>query len=113
MPFASIPAAQPTTRRDKRLIIGAVAAVLVVLAAVGIWSIVRPGSYDGSRNGCITVNLPSSTGGALIHQCGSAARATCAQAFTNDDRISQLIRPQCRLAGLGLAGLAPTAPTPG
>jgi type II secretory pathway component PulM len=107
MPFASIPAAQPTTRRDKRLIIGAVAAVVLVLVAVGIWSLVRPGSYGASRNGCITVNLPSSTGGSLIHQCGSNARATCAQAFTNDARVSQFIRPQCRLAGLGPAAPAP------
>jgi hypothetical protein len=100
MPFASIPKAEPTTNRDKRLIFGAIAGVLAVLLAVGIYSALRPGSYDGSRNGCITVNVPSSMGGSLIHQCGADARATCKHAFASSDKISALIRPQCKLAGL-------------
>lgn len=101
MPFASIPAREPASRRDKRLIVGIVGVVVAVLVAVGIWSAVRPGSYGGSRDGCITVNVPSSMGGSLIHQCGATARATCQRAFASNDKISGLTRPQCRLAGLG------------
>lgn len=101
MPFASQPSAEPVTRRDRRRIIVAAAALLVVLAAVGIWAAVKPGSYGSSSNGCITVTLPSTTGGALIHQCGAAARATCHHAFASTGKVSALIRPQCRLAGLG------------
>ncbi len=89
------------TGRDKRRVVIVVAALLVVLAGIGIWAAVRPGSYGASRNGCITVTLPSTTGGALLHQCGGAARATCRQAFTSSGRVAALTRPQCRLAGLG------------
>lgn len=101
MPFASQPRAEPVTGRDRRRIIVVAVAVLAVLAGVGIWAAVKPGSYGASRNGCITVTLPSTTGGALIHQCGPAAKATCRHAFTTAGKIAALTRPQCRLAGLG------------
>ena len=100
MPFAHIPVAEQATGRDKRRIVAVVAAIGLILAAVTIWATVRPGAYDGSRNGCITVNLPSSMGGSLMHQCGSAARVTCQRAYTGTDEISRLTRPQCRLAGI-------------
>ena len=44
--------------------------VLVIFAAVGLWSGLHRGSYDQSRNGCINLSLVSSTGGAVIHACG-------------------------------------------
>ena len=100
MPFASQPRAEPATGRDRRRILVAAAALLVVLAGVGIWAAVKPGSYGASRNGCITVTLPSTTGGALIHQCGAEAKATCRHAFASTGKIAALTRPQCRLAGL-------------
>jgi hypothetical protein len=100
MPFATQPPAEQMTGRDRRLILAAIAVLVVVLAAVGIWAAVRPGSYGSSRNGCITVTLPSSTGGALIHDCGASARTTCQRAFAGHDQVSLLTRPQCRLAGL-------------
>jgi hypothetical protein len=108
MPFAAMPQAEPVTSRDKRLILVAIAVIVLVLAGVGIWAAVKPGAYGKSAHGCITVTLPSSTGGALIHQCGPAARATCRHAFTSKGKIAALTRPQCRLAGL--AGLAAAAP---
>jgi hypothetical protein len=101
MPFARQPAAEPVTRNDRRRVLIVAAAVVVVLAAVGIWAAVRPGAYGGSRAGCVTVTMPSSTGGALIHQCGAGARTLCRHAFASTDRVSRLTRPQCRLAGLG------------
>jgi len=101
MPFASQPRAEAVTSRDRRRILVAAAALLVVLAGVGIWAAVKPGSYGASRNGCITVTLPSTTGGALIHQCGAAAKTTCRHAFAATGKVAALTRPQCRLAGLG------------
>jgi hypothetical protein len=101
MPFATQPQAEPVTGRDKRRIVIVVAALIVVLAGVGIWAVIQPGSYGASKNGCITVTLPSTTGGALLHQCGSAARATCRHAFVSGGKEAALTRPQCRLAGLG------------
>jgi hypothetical protein len=100
VPFASIPAAEQVSRRDKRRTLAVVAGIVLVLAAVAVWAAVKPGSYDVSRNGCITVNLPSSMGGSLLHQCGNAARATCQRAYASADEASRLTRPQCRLAGI-------------
>jgi hypothetical protein len=100
MPFASTPPAEQVTGRDKRRIAAVVAAVLLVMAAVAVWAAVRPGSYGSSKDGCITVTVPSSTGGGLLHQCGQSAKATCQRAFTATDKISVLTRPQCRLAGI-------------
>ena len=100
MPFASMPPAEQVTGRDKRKIAAVVVAILLVLAAVAVWATVRPGSYGSSKDGCITVTVPSSTGGGLLHQCGQAAKTTCQRAFTGTDKISILTRPQCRLAGI-------------
>ena len=100
MPFAHIPAAEQATGRDKRRIAAVIAAIGLVIAAVAIWAAVRPGAYDVSRDGCITVNLPSSMGGSLVHQCGAAARTACQRAYAGSDEVSRLTRPQCRLAGI-------------
>ena len=110
MPFASIPPAEPVTRGDRRKILTVVVVIVAVLAGIGIWAAVRPGAYDASRNGCITVNLPSSMGGSLVHQCGSRARALCADAYAGTGVAPRLYRPQCRLAGISPpAGSAPLA----
>jgi predicted small integral membrane protein len=100
MPFARQPAAEPVTSRDKRKIAAAVAAIALVLAAIAVWAAVRPGTYGSSRDGCITVTMPSSTGGALIHQCGASARALCKRAYAGTGKEAMLTRPQCRLAGI-------------
>jgi hypothetical protein len=105
------PPAEPLTRRDKRGIAIVAVLVLAVFAAVGIWAAVRPGGYGQSRDGCVTVTAPSSTGGGLLHACGASARAMCRSAFAQHDELSLLTRQQCRLAGLGPASApAPTGP---
>jgi len=100
MPFASQPPAEPVTVRDKRRILLVCGLVAAVLVAVGIWAAVRPGAYGSSGNGCVTVSMPSSTGGALLHECGQAAKTMCQRAFGASDKVSLLTRPQCRLAGI-------------
>jgi hypothetical protein len=111
MPFATIPEAQPATRRDRRLIAAAGVIVLAIFAGVAIWAAVRPGSYGASRNGCITVSVPSTTGGALLHGCGSKAAAMCRNAYADLGTAPQLTRQQCRIAGITPAGRR--APSPG
>jgi hypothetical protein len=100
MPFAVQPQAEPITGREKRRLIAGLIVLVIVLAGVGIWAAARPGGYGASKNGCITVTLPSTTGGALMHQCGAEARATCKRAFAATGKVAALTRPQCRLAGL-------------
>ena len=65
--------------RQKRVmgIIGL--ALLVILGGVGIWAATGSGSY-GRSGGCINVNAPSSTGGAIMHACSAGARSICATA---------------------------------
>ena len=106
------PKAEALTRRDKRglAIVGGL--VLAVSAGVGIWTAVRPGPYGPSHDGCVTITAASSTGGALVHACGSSAVAMCRAAFSHDDKLSLLTRPQCRLAGLGPAAAPKAAATP-
>jgi hypothetical protein len=85
----------------------AVIGVLIVLAlaALGIWSALAPDSYSSSGHGCVNVTVPSSTGGATLHYCGSEARSFCQASFRSQDKLSLRARPQCVLAGL--------APSPG
>jgi hypothetical protein len=106
MPFASQPAAEQATPRDKRRIALVGAVVLLIIAAIAVWAAVRPGSYGSSRDGCITVPVPNTMGGSVIHQCGGGAKSTCKRAYASTDKISQLTRPQCRLAGLTAANTA-------
>lgn len=87
-------------RRDKRVVAVAVAVLVLLLAGAGAWAVIRPGSYGQSRSGCVTVMFPSTTGGALVHQCGASARTLCRNAFSHTDRFSLLARPECREAGL-------------
>ena len=65
---------QSLSRRGKWIIGVICAGALVIFAAVGVWSGLHQGSYDQSRNGCINLSVVSSTGGAVIHACGSKAR---------------------------------------
>ena len=94
---------QSLSRRGK-WVMGTIGVVLVAaLAGVGVWSVVGKNSYGPSRDGCVTVNVVSSMGGAVSHACGAMARALCKSAFAHDDSLSRQTRTQCRLAGLAPA----------
>jgi hypothetical protein len=107
------PRPEPLTRRDKRWLAVAGGLVLAALAGVGIWTAVSPGQYGPSKDGCVTVTAASSTGGAVLHECGARAVAMCQAAFRHDDPLSLLTRPQCRLAGLGPAPAPSATPSGG
>ncbi len=88
------------TPRAKRIVYLVVAVVVAVGVAVGVWSAVSHDAYATSANGCVSVLIPSSTGGGRLHYCGAQAQAFCRGAFANSDSVSLAARPQCDLAGL-------------
>ena len=100
------PSAGRLSPRQKRAF--AIVGVLIVLlfAGLGTWAALASDSYSSSGHGCVNVTVPSSTGGATLHYCGSAARSFCQASFRSQDQISLRARPQCVLAGLAPASTA-------
>lgn len=90
----------PLSHRQKRVLAVAGALLIAVIAGASTWAVIHPGSYDRSRSGCVSVNLPSSTGGAIAHACGPAARALCHDAYARHDQNALAIQRQCQLAGI-------------
>jgi hypothetical protein len=100
MPLLTQPPPTRAQPGDKRRLAALAAGAALVLGGVAAWTAVHPGSYGQSRAGCVTVTIPSSTGGALLHECGAGARMLCRHAFGHDGKLELLIRPACRQAGL-------------
>lgn len=95
------PRAVELTRRQKRgfAIVGIV--VVLVFAGLAVWGSLVHDSDATSAHGCVSVTVPSSTGGSTFHYCGAQARSFCESAYKNQDQVSLRARPQCVLAGLG------------
>jgi len=100
--MGSAPGQAAQRGRPRRRLTIIAAGLLAAAAACGLiaWAIANPGAYGQSRDGCVTVSVPSSTGGALEHGCGRTARAMCQAAFANHDKLALATREQCRLAGI-------------
>jgi hypothetical protein len=94
---------QSLSPRGKWVLVMIGVVLVAVLAGVGVWSVTSPSGYGPSRDGCVTLNVVSSMGGAVSHACGGKARALCKSAFSHNDKLSRLTRTQCRLAGLAPA----------
>jgi hypothetical protein len=101
MPLLTPYSDTPPEKGGKRRLAVIGAGVAVLVAGAGLWAAADPGSYERSGSGCLTVTFPSTTGGALIHECGARARELCRHAFGHGDRMSLLERPACRHAALG------------
>jgi hypothetical protein len=92
--------------RGKRIVLAVVAVLAAAGVAIGVWSAVSHDTYATSANGCVSVTVPSTTGGGTIHYCGTQAVTFCRGAFANSDAVSLAARPQCVLAGLTKAKVA-------
>jgi hypothetical protein len=88
------------SRRGKWTVFSVLGVVGAAAISLGIWSAVGNDPYATSANGCVSVTIPNSTGGATLHYCGAEAKSFCKSAYQSSDRISLLARPQCVLAGL-------------
>ncbi len=104
------PRAGSLTTRQKRIFAIAGVALVLVYGGLGVWGALSHDAYAASGHGCVNVTLPSSTGGATLHYCGSAARTFCRTAFQSNDQVAQRGRPQCVLAGLGPSNSAGAGP---
>jgi hypothetical protein len=100
----TMPQAGRLTPRQKRTFGIAAVLVIALFGVLAAWGAMVHDTYGTSANGCVSVTVPNSTGGAVLHHCGSQAQAFCQASFRNTDPISMLARPQCKLAGLGPAG---------
>jgi hypothetical protein len=96
---ASPAPSDPPSRRTRVLVAVALVLGLVALLAVTAWTLADPGGFR-SGNGCIDITYPSSTGGALIHRCGSPARDTCLAAGAAPAPLVEATRRECLAAGL-------------
>ena len=101
----------PLSRRQKRAMAAVGALLIAAIVGVSAWAVSHPGSYGRSHAGCVSVNLPSSTGGGIAHACGAAARAMCQDAFARHDQAALATQRQCRFADIGPAGATTAPPT--
>lgn len=89
--------------RGKRVVYLLVLVVVAAGAAAGVWSGVSRDKWATSGNGCVSVTVPSSTGGGVLHYCGEQARSFCRTSFAHADQVALAARPQCVIAGLTAA----------
>ena len=79
-------------------VMAVIAGALAVAAAVVIAVSVLGGS-SSPQAGCIDVVVPSTTGGASAHACGSDAARLCSSARGNVGRDARATQAACRRAG--------------
>jgi len=103
------PRAVRISPRHKRIFAVAVVVVVVLFGGLAAWGATAHDTYGTSAHGCVSVTVPNSTGGAVLHYCGSRAQAFCQASFRSGDQVSLRVRPQCVLAGLGPSAAPSTA----
>ena len=94
------PGAVRISPRQKRILALAAVVVVVLFGGLAAWGAVAHDSYGSSGHGCVSVTVPNSTGGSVLHYCGSRAQSFCQASFRARDQVSLRARPQCALAGL-------------
>ncbi len=81
--------------------LGSVGAVVAALAVVLVIALATSG--HSTSKGCLSVNLPYSTGGQEFYECGTRARAMCAQVGAPggfSGAAANAVAEQCRKAQL-------------
>jgi hypothetical protein len=101
------PGAVRISARQKRIFAAATVVVVVLFGGLAAWGAMAHDTYGTSAHGCVSVTVPNSTGGAVLHYCGPQAQSFCRASFRSRDQVSLLARPQCVLAGLGVSATGP------
>ncbi len=89
----------PLARSERRAGWAVAGAVVVIGAGLGIWQ-VAGGGGAAPKGPCVTINIASSTGGAIVSHCGTAARTWCAAEAKVTGEVAGLARAACRKKGL-------------
>ncbi|HWM97452.1 MAG TPA: hypothetical protein VNO54_10365 [Streptosporangiaceae bacterium] len=103
------PRAASISPRQKRIFAVAAVVVIALFGGLAAWGATAHDTYGTSARGCVSVTVPNSTGGAVLHYCGSQARSFCQASFRSRDQVSLRARPQCALAGLSPSAAPTTA----
>jgi hypothetical protein len=104
------PRAVRISPRQKRIFAITAVVVVVLFGGLAAWGAMARDTYGTSAHGCVNVTVPNSTGGSVLHYCGSRAQSFCQASFRSRDQVSLRARPQCALAGLSpSARLSPAA----
>jgi hypothetical protein len=82
-------------RREKTIVAGLLAAVVLALVAVGVYALTKS---SPARAGCIDVTFASTLGGADLKACGGQARQICASGSFRS--IAHELQAACEHAGL-------------
>lgn len=96
------PPTDPLTPRQRRVMLIAVGVVVAGIAAgAAAWAMTSHSSdYERSGDGCVTVSIASSMGGAVEHACGAGARDWCRAVSVQHDAHAEAVQAQCRVAGI-------------
>ena len=101
------PGAVRIPARQKRIFAIAAVVVVALFGGLAAWGATAHDTYGTSAHGCVSVTVPNSTGGAVLHYCGPQAQSFCQVSLRSRDQVSLLARPQCVLAGLGVSATGP------
>src|ERR1700751_1369452 len=97
------PPTEPLTPGERRVMLIAIGVFVGVIAAGSTaWGINDPSvePYGRSGDGCVNVTFASSTGGAIQHACGTAARDLCRSVDGQHNPHADAVQAQCRVAGI-------------
>jgi len=89
----------PLARSERRAGWAVAVGVVVIGAGLGIWQ-VAGGGGAAPKGPCVSINIASSTGGALVAHCGADARTWCATEAKATGQLAGLAQAACRKKGL-------------
>ena len=81
------PRAVRVSPRQKRIFAVAAVVVVALFGGLAAWGATAHDTYGTSEHGCVSVTVPNSTGGAVLHYCGSQARTFCQASFRSGDQV--------------------------
>jgi hypothetical protein len=89
-----------SVRARERRLATVVAALAVVALIVTAYLVFAGDESSAPAAGCVKATAPSTTGGATVHACGTAAKRLCKQSQTERTPLASELRRQCRERGI-------------